>query len=127
MDDHSFDGVWFDTLDKIRLLGNPVTPRGLRTLELEHHTVQVDMLRPVLMCPDRKLNYRFAAAEAWWILSGLDSLYDLTPWNPNMAKFSDDGLRLSGAYGPRVARQLSYVVGKLISDPDTRQATMTTW
>jgi thymidylate synthase len=123
----TFDAEWLSTLNEILHYGEEVSPRGSLTLEIPHHTVVVDMRYPVLICPQRKLNYRFMAAEAFWILSGDDTVAGIEPWNPNVVAFSDDGKTFYGAYGPRIMHQLPYVIDKLISDRDTRQAVITTW
>jgi len=77
--------------------------------------------------PERKLNYRFMAAEAAWILSGSNRLSSLLPFCKAMATFSDDGTFMRGAYGPKVMDQLGYVVDCLIHDSHTRQAVLAIW
>ena len=118
---------WKNLLERVLLRGDVVSPRGLRTKERQHQTLTVDLRRPVLTLPARKLSYSGAAAEAYWILTGDNRLDGIAPWLPKMADFSDDGVTLAGAYGPRIAGQLPYVCGKLEGDPDTRQATLTIW
>lgn len=120
--------VWYQTLTAIlRTKGREVSPRGKLTREIPQHTVEVDMRRPVLTVPGRKLSYRFMAAEAFWILSGSNTVAGIAPWNKHIAEFSDDGETFFGAYGPKVIGQLDYVVRKLIEDKDTRQAGLTIW
>lgn len=119
--------VWLATLGKIFSEGLDVAPRGMKTLELQHHTVQLNMSQPVVLCPKRKLSYTFLAAEALWILAGDDRVETIAPYNNNIAAFSDDGHRFFGAYGPRIMEQFDYVTGKLLEDRDTRQAVMTIW
>jgi thymidylate synthase len=119
--------VWLNTLSKIFNEGLDVAPRGMKTLELQHHTVQLNMSYPVVLCPKRQLSYTFLAAEALWILAGDDRVETIAPYNKNIAAFSDDGHRFFGAYGPRIMEQFEYVVGKLLEDRDTRQAVMTIW
>jgi thymidylate synthase len=121
------DSEWRETLSLVSSFGDKCAPRGYEIRELLNHTIRVDMRYPVLIEPLRKVNYRFMFAEAAWILSGSNSLDELTPYNSNMAKFSDDGVTLDGAYGPRFVRQLDYVARALFKDRDTRQATMTIW
>jgi thymidylate synthase len=123
----SFNHTWRTLLSSILLNGVEVSPRGQRTKELAQKTIEVDMRRPVLTDPDRKLSYQGMAAEAHWIVTGDSSLAGIEPWLPKMRDFSDDGLTLAGAYGPRIAEQMAYVVTKLMDDKDTRQATMTLW
>lgn len=118
---------WVGQLKQILDLGQPVEPRGMKTLELPQSTIQVNMRRPVLTVPERKLSYQFMAAEAYWILSGDDTVAGIAQYNQHIAKFSDDGVKFFGAYGPKVVGQLNYVVQKLVEDRDTRQAGMTIW
>jgi thymidylate synthase len=124
---NDMDIAWSDVLTRVRRTGRVISPRGKRVKELDHETLQVDMRYPVLVAPERKVNYRFMAAEALWIVSGHDDLASLIPYNPRMAEFSDDGVTLSGAYGPRIDGQLGHVLQTLKNDASTRQATLTTW
>lgn len=119
--------VWFVTLRQILFNGLEVAPRGKLTKELPQHTMVIDMRRPVITVAERKLSYQFMAAEAHWILSGDDSVAGIAPYNKHIAEFSDDGVKFFGAYGPKIRGQLDYVVGKLLADPDTRQAGLTIW
>lgn len=119
--------VWFVTLRQILFNGLEVSPRGRLTKELPQHTMVIDMRRPVITVAERKLSYQFMAAEAHWILSGDDSVAGIAPYNKHIAEFSDDGVKFFGAYGPKIRGQLDYVVGKLLADPDTRQAGLTIW
>lgn len=119
--------AWHDALADILCNGNHSAPRGIPTLEIPQRTMVIDMLRPVVMTPSRQLNYRFMAAEAFWILTGDDRVESIAKYNGHIAQFSDDGEKFFGAYGPRVVEQLDYVVKKLREDPNTRQAGMTLW
>ena len=118
---------WIETITKILAWGSNVEPRGKRTLEIPQHTVAVPMRLPVLTVPERKLSYQFMAAEAYWILSGDNTVAGISPWNKRIADFSDNGETFFGAYGPKIEYQLEYVVRKLAEDPDTRQAGLTIW
>jgi len=123
----NFDDVWRKLLWQILTTGRQVSPRGQRTKELPMHTISVDMRKPVLTVPERKLWYGFMAAEAHWMLMGSDRLADLEQWGKNVARFSDDGSTFFGAYGPKILDQLDYVVAKLLEDPVSRQAGLTIW
>jgi thymidylate synthase len=122
-----FSGAWLSMLDETIRHGDDVAPRGKPTKERQQATIKVDMRRPVLMVPQRKLSYQFMAAEAYWILSGDDTVAGITPWNKHIAQFSDDGERFFGAYGPKIMAQLPYVITKLTEDPLSRQAGLTIW
>jgi thymidylate synthase len=119
--------AWFIQLNDIIHHGEPVNPRGLATRELIHRTIHVLLRRPVLCCPARKLNYKFMAAEAYWILTGDDTVAGIVPYNSHIAQFSDDGQKFAGAYGPRIKDQLQWVIDQLFHDPNTRQAGLVIW
>ena len=122
-----FPEVWLKALDDLMTNGQLVSPRGKRTKEIAQRTIEVDMRKPVLTIPARKLSYQFMAAEAFWILSGDDKVETIAPYNKNIANFSDDGKTFFGAYGPKIFDQLQYVIDKLVADPSTRQAGLTIW
>lgn len=58
-------------------------------------------LRRVLFNPARDCNPFFHVIEALWMLAGRNDLEPLVHFNSEMAKFSDDGSTLWGAYGHR--------------------------
>jgi thymidylate synthase len=127
MTDLGFSAVWLNLISDVYRLGEEVSPRGMPTKELHQHTIVVDMMRPVLTIKQRALNYRFMAAEAYWILTGDDRVEEVSRYNKHMSNFSDDGVRLYGAYGPPFRDQLNYVIHTLISDNDSRRAGLTLW
>jgi hypothetical protein len=118
---------WLAALRRVLRDGHPRAPRGMSTIEVDHGTTVIPISTPVVTASARRLSYSFAAAEALAILAGDDTVAALAPYNPNIAKYSDDGVVFTGAYGPPVVAQLPYVVGKLKEDPDTRQAVLTIW
>jgi thymidylate synthase len=123
------EGAWRGAVARVLAEGAPADPRGIQTLELwgGPHVAVVDMRRPLVTSPERRLKVELAAAEAMWILSGDDRLEPLTRYAPSYANFSDDGVTLAGAYGPRVQAQRDYVLGALLRERSTRQAVMTLW
>jgi thymidylate synthase len=122
------DTAWRNLLHRIMEHGTEVSPRGQLTKEILHtNLVQVDMARPVVMTPERKLNYRFMCAEALWILNGSNRLEPLARFIKRFEQYSDDGVTLFGAYGPPIAAQIDYVAQALLDDRETRQAVLTIW
>jgi thymidylate synthase len=108
--------------------GQPVTARGFETREIINLTLRVESAQNnILVSSYRNPNYRFMVAEWLWIAFGLSTLAPLTRVNGNMAKFSDDGITLTGAYGPRIAHQTRYILQTLINDRYSRQAVLTIW
>lgn len=105
-----------------------ISPRGLSCIEMVQPVVhRIDPYYPLVTFKERKLSYRFAAAEALWIINGRNDVDFVARVNKNIRQFSDNGAVLAGAYGPKIINQLDYVVEKLIEDQDTRQATLTIW
>ena len=122
------DTAWRITMERILKYGNVISPRGMLTREILHANQLVcDMARPVVTTKERKLNYKFMAAEALWILAGRNDVESLTKHVPRMSDFSDNGETLAGAYGPRIFSQLKYIFDTLVKDPATRQAVLTIW
>lgn len=123
----SFNEVWLDTLRLLTNTGEQVEVRGTKTFELLGHHVCFPMCYSILTIPGRKLSYDFMFTEAWWILTGRNRVLPLLKTAPSYAKFSDDGHRLAGAYGPKIVDQISYVVECLRQDPRSRQAVINIW
>lgn len=119
--------AWLECLRE-GLRGNIVEVRGSRTVEQLGGSIIVQMRHPIVLIPERKLSYKFMAGEAYWILSGSNALGDMDAttrkcWEP----FTDDGLTLHGAYGPKIYRQVDYVRGALNRDTSSRQAVINIW
>lgn len=123
----SADHAWATQIYHILNKGSRTSPRGMGTLELLHSSLCVDMRQCVVTNPKRKLSYKFMSAEAFWILTGDDSVEGIAPWCKKIADFSDDGEIFFGAYGPPILNQLQYVCETLLRDRDSRQAGLTIW
>jgi hypothetical protein len=111
------DLEWYYALQDVMHHGHYTRSRDLLTLELIGETSKIEMDQCILINPFRKLNYKFMAAEAYWILSGSDRVDAIAPYMKAISHFSDDGETFFGAYGPKVVSQLDYVVDQLNSDP----------
>jgi thymidylate synthase len=124
-----FTGGYSDLVNEIILTGERVSPRGQQTLELRNVTIEI--LNPRKSAPlgvNRKLPTKIVATEAIQLLAGVSDLRQLdAASNGNFTRFSDDGVVLAGAYGPRTHSQLANVVRTLRDDPDSRQAGATIW
>lgn len=87
-----------------RASANYQDSRDQPTRELLHvATVIKDPRQRVVF--SRRINPAFAIAEVIWILAGSDDVSFLGFWNPRMRSYSDDGVRLCGAYGYRMGSQ----------------------
>lgn len=116
---------WVDHVLWLYEHGEQVGPRGQGTREVLNDLFEFRAEGNLLDVPSRKLNFRFAVAEFVWMIFGRSDVESLAHYNSVMRQFSDDGLSLTGAYGPHIAAQIWRVTRKLIDDPDTRQAVVT--
>jgi hypothetical protein len=118
----------------LRDTGNRIAPRGQETLEYDG-PVATTYLQPremVLFDPMRDANPLFHFFEALWILQGRQDVAFLAWLLPRMAEFSDDGKIFHAPYGHRLRwaygfDQIETALGKLSSDPDSRQAVLSIW
>lgn len=102
-------------------------PREQKIKELINYNYSIDMNQPVVTHAGRKLNYPFMFVEAAWILSGRNDLEFIMPYMKNYQRFSDDGMTLNGAYGPKVMDQISWAAEELANDPDSRRCYINIW
>lgn len=123
----SFHDAWFDALYATLQDGNQSSPRGMLIQERLAAQVTFDASRALLVHPVRDLNYRFAVSEFLWMAAGCGLVEPVARFNSVMRRFSDDGIYLAGAYGPRIKGQWGRVVNALKTDPDSRQAVALIW
>jgi thymidylate synthase len=119
--------AWIKSLEGTLINGTEVEVRGFKTLEVLNQSITFDMNYPICYNYQRKLSYKFMAAEAYWITSGGLLTEEITPYNKHISQFSDDKVIFNGAYGPMFISQVEYVVNSLLNDSNSRQAVMTIW
>jgi len=120
--------VWDDLLSYLLNHGKETAPRGKKIKEQLNMSLHVTHPRGnILVNKARNLGYRAMVAEWLWIASGTDLLAPLLQYNKNYEGFSDDGITLYGAYGPRIRKAWHQVVEVLKKDNDTRQAVLSIW
>lgn len=117
---------WKRQLDLILREGVESSPRGMIVKEIINGGYGVPMVAYVDL-KERNVNLAFMLAEASWIISGSNRLFDIDYFMKSYGKFSDDQIFMKGAYGPKVIDQLPYVADAIINDNDTRQAVLTIW
>jgi hypothetical protein len=99
-------------------------------MEYIEEPVLLTLLAPecrVITDARRDANPFFHMAEAVWMLGGGQGLEFVQYYNSGMARYSDDGATLHGAYGHRWRRhfyrdQIVDAITLLDDDPDTRRA-----
>lgn len=126
--------IWRMALLDVLERGELIEPRsagsewkGRACRELLAYQTRVPISAPVVTDLVRPAPKKFMAAEAAWILSGDNRVSTIAPYARNIKKFSDDGQRFFGAYGPRFVAQLPHVVRTLKADPESRQAVIQVW
>jgi thymidylate synthase len=120
--------VWQEHLRGLMSEGRLAAPRGLAVVEITGGLrTEVSAAYPVVTLVPRRMGYRFMCAEAAWILSGDDRVETIRPYSKNIARYSDDGERFFGAYGPRIVSQWEYAKNILLKDPESRQAVINIW
>lgn len=125
--------AFYESLGFIKRFGQPVTVRGMETLELLNVTNVIQFPEKRCIFVDGRNDNIFAkCAETLWMLAGKDDVEWLSLYLPRALQFSDDGHTWRGAYGPRLRRwlnvdQLQYVYELLKSDPTSRQAVISIW
>jgi len=134
MQGNNIDDLYKNAISKVLDNGESITARGLKFKELTfQHLVLTNPRARIVTNQRRKLNLRFMAAEFIWIMSGSPWLDMISFYNQNYAQFSDDGISLHGAYGPRLRHwniyhgdvdQLDNCLQRLKNDIYTRQAVM---
>lgn len=123
---NSLNSAFLYLCRKVKEEGILSCPRGLQIKELIGETLCIKNPRKRLMYNSiRKFSPQFAVGENLWYLGGNNELNMIQYYSPSYYKFSDDGLTLNGAYGPRIYRQIETVVNLLKADIDTRQAIIT--
>jgi thymidylate synthase len=120
--------LYLPTLQYLIDKGEPVEPRGRKTLELLNFVTEVtEPWHHCILLPSRRWNPWLALSEALWILAGRNDVAALKPYNSNIVNFSDDGNHLYGAYGARIYHQIDPLIERLTSDPNDRRAVLQIW
>lgn len=120
--------VWNTLLTHLLAYGNVTAPRGKTIKEQLNVTLHVEQpLHNVLVNKERNLGYRAMVAEWLWIAAGTDKLEPLLHHNKNYQQYSDDGVTLYGAYGPRLRAGWNDVIKLLRDDRDSRQGVLSIW
>jgi len=118
---------YYDLVSFIYTYGKWETCRKYTTKELLVNSSVIPMNSPLVTLTKRNLGYRFALAEAAWVLSGDNKLETILPYSKMINNFSDDGHTFFGAYGPPIVDQLEYIGRAFKKDLFTRQAVLTIW
>ena len=128
----TLDELYCKAIDEVLYFGSFQTARGLTFKEcIFQHLMLTNPRARILQNPLRNFRKRFMVAEFIWMMSGKCNLDQIEFYNKKMRDFSDDGISLHGAYGPRLRHwslqhgdvdQLETCLQRLKDDIYTRQA-----
>lgn len=122
------DDLYSQAIKTVFRDGEEITVRGLTCTEiLFPHLILKNPRARLIQNKRRNISKKFTMAEFIWTMSGQDSLETIEYYNKRIRNFSDDGITLHGAYGPRLrdwrgVDQLRNVVEQLKADLFCRQA-----
>ena len=119
--------AWLRIVENVYNFGMNSQPRHMKIKEILGAQTFINMQKPILTVKKRDLGYQFLFAEAYWILTGDNRVNTINKYSPVIHKFSDDGHRFQGAYGPMIMEQIRYIIESLEQDRDSRQAVLTIW
>lgn len=124
--DALYSEAFVESLEKLKKYGRFSSPRGQKTLEIDHAVFAIDPRKSLYLSPIRDLNFFFLIAENLWYWSGRNTTEIPSYYVKNYRQFSDDGIH-QGAYGPQLLEQIRFVVNTLKADKDSRQAVISLW
>jgi thymidylate synthase len=130
--ENTIDKLYQKAINEVIQNGKLVTARNLDFKEvIFQHLILENPRARIVQNKERKLSKRFMMGEFIWIMGGSPWLDQISFYNKNYSQFSDDGISLHGAYGPRLRHwslqhgdvdQLNNCLQRLKNDIYTRQA-----
>lgn len=124
------DGVdgYVDLVTHVLNNGQEVSPRGMKTLEIEDAIITIDDIYNTLpLGVNRGTVPGIGAVEAMQLLSGTTYPELVISVGPQFANYTENNGLFHGAYGPRTRGQYEAIIDRLKKDKDTRQAVVTIW
>jgi thymidylate synthase len=141
-DGESLSEVTYTVLAKLNGLSAEQASRAGNTKELSPHQFHIGPglygePDPTTILPKRGNNIFATVAETLWVYAGRSDIETLSKWLPRAKDYSDDGVKWSSGYGPRLRAwidhnfktfdQIETVIRRLRRNPESRQALITLW
>jgi thymidylate synthase len=108
-------------------MSSQTSPRGLKVIEKELTTLELDPLYPIINFNSRKFNWKYFVGELWWYLSKETKIDKIKNFSGFWNGLLDNGT-VNSNYGyimlSRQKNQFSWALSRLILDKDSRQAVM---
>lgn len=103
--------------------GKEVSPRELNTKEIiSVVAVLTNPRNRIFSSNERKFSLSYGIGEWLWYMRGSNKLKIISYYSPSIKKYSDDGITMNGAYGPRIIEQLHRAIELLKKDTNSRRA-----
>lgn len=123
LEGEGFSDLYIKLCKNVLTNGKTVSPRLMPTQEISGVTLKILNPRTRILNKEvRNISLAFAIGEWLWCMSGREDLEMIKYYAPSYNKYSDDGLILNGAYGPRINRNLNKIIKLLQEDNNTRRA-----
>lgn len=100
-------------------------PDGTSTAEILNMSFELtDPTKNTVNSKTREFNSVFAEKFFQWIYAGKSDVSELIPVNKNAKRYDDDNYHRNTAYGPRLLKQLPYILDELKYSEHSRRATI---
>lgn len=120
--------LYLPELGELIEYGDVCDVRGRQTREILNFVSEIEEPQHhCILIPSRHWNPWLAMSEFLWIMAGRNDIAALQPYNSHIGDYSDDGVHLYGAYGPRITPQIDDVITRLQKDPSDRRAVIQIW
>lgn len=117
---------WYKDMHEELGNANELLIRGSKVKEIIAPQVWLNNPRQrIVNHQDRKWNKHYAIMESMLLFADVDDLKYYEFLNKNMKNYSDDGIKLYGSYGKRIAKYIPSLISKIKNDVYTRQAAIT--
>ena len=121
--ENNIDSLYVKLCKLLEDNGQHIVSRGMAVKELIGVSIVLtEPKRRFLENSARNLKLYYAIGEFLWYLRGSNDLSEIEYYAPSMAKFSDDGSILQGAYGPKIVPLIDDLIQLLKNDTGTRRA-----
>lgn len=127
---HIADGVdgYVDLVRHVYTHGEPSSPRGFNTREIEDAVVYIDDIYNTLpVGVNRNPVPGIGAVEACQLLAGVSRPKTVLAVGPQFSNYIEDDGEFHGSYGVRTNGQYAVMADRLRNDPESRQAVVTIW
>lgn len=123
IEEEGFSSIYIKLCKYLLENGELVSPRHMPTTEIRGVTLKILNPRTRILNKNvRNVSLSFAIGEWLWCMSGSNDLNVIQYYAPSYNKYSDDGAKLNGAYGPRIKSNIKKIINLLEEDKNTRRA-----